>query len=69
MPKFLFLEGIRRGLVVTIHTFQVCVCRFESPLDPQGNCPGRLINVPRCEGLSMVLQQLRDPLVSGMLFN
>ena len=35
---------------------------FESPLDPQAGWPRRYINVRCCEGLSMVLPQLKDPL-------
>ena len=47
--------------LVTIPGSQVCVRRFESPLDPQAGWPGRYINVQHCGGMSMVLLQLKDP--------
>ena len=56
------MGGIRRGLVVTMPGSQACVRRFESPLDPYADWPGRSINVRRCGGLPMVLLQLKDPL-------
>ena len=36
-------------------------------LDPQAGWPGRYMNVWRCGGLPMVLQQLKDPLVGTIL--
>ena len=53
------LTGICRNIVVMMPGCKAQVCKFESP---QAGWHGRYINMQHCEGLSMVLLQLKDSL-------
>ena len=46
--------GNCRGVVVAMPGCKACVRRFEFPLDPQADWPGRYINVGHCGGLQHV---------------